>query len=109
MQKIKTFFEMIAPLIGPLTGAVNSISKMKENRKLKKKDKFPLKRNKDDGYYYDDNDDKSPYCPRCYEVVQLKVHIINDKCPECGKVYRTPPPVAVVAGPVNKRSFPGWP
>ena len=63
-----------------------------------------MKRNKENGYYYD-KDDESPYCPRCLEVDSLKVHIINDKCPECKMIYKSPTPIVAVAHSPRKSFF----
>jgi len=93
---IKTFIDLIGSIFGIIPKAAKQIKKRKMNKNMK--------HNKDDGYYYD-KDDESPYCPRCFEVDSLKVHIINDKCPECKMVYKSPSPVAYVANPPRKSFF----
>lgn len=93
-EGLKILAEIIAPLAGlavvvfaTIRGAVELVKKIKQNKKLKL--------NKEDGYYYDKKGG-NPFCPNCYETKRLKAQIINDKCAECGKVYKYPPIVIAV-------------
>ena len=78
---IDRIIRYITLIVGAITGVVFFIIKTFKNRKLKL--------NKDDGYYYRWND-KYSYCPECYEYRNKKAKIKNDKCIECGKVYKYP-------------------
>ncbi|MDR0501875.1 MAG: hypothetical protein LBH16_00990 [Treponema sp.] len=71
----------IGLIVGPIYGVIRITINLYKNR--------ILKLNKDDGYYYRWKD-KYPYCPECYEYKNQKAKIKNDKCVECGKVYKYP-------------------
>ena len=90
----------IAEILGSIFGIIPKAAKQLKKRKMNKN----MKHNKEDGYYYDKNDE-CPFCPRCYEVDSLKVHIVNGKCPECKTVYKSPTPVVAVAAPVRRSLF----
>ena len=92
----KTIIDIFSTLFGIIPKAASHLKKRKMNKNMK--------RNKENGYYYDRNDE-CPYCPRCYEVNSLKVHVINDKCPECKTIYKSSPPVVAVAKPVRRSLF----
>jgi len=87
-MEIKPILEMIAIIFAIITGASTIIAGIVYSIK-KIKSKIKLKKNKNDGYYYD-RKGKNPYCPQCYEVKNERARIINHKCIECGKVYKYP-------------------
>jgi hypothetical protein len=79
-------------VIGLLIGLVSLIVT------LALKEKKKLRRNKDDGFYYEDGDEDNPYCPKCYAKKQKRVLVDKDsrKCPKCKTVFERPPVVIEV-------------
>jgi hypothetical protein len=77
----------------------NENRELKEELRLLKFDKEnPLVFREEDGLYYNDDKSRRPYCPMCYEVKRLRVHLTFHfnpnvpmvNCPHCGKDFPKP-------------------
>ena len=61
------------------------------------RNKKKFKKNKDNGFYYFEDDTVIPYCPKCYESKRRKTKLPENRiCQKCKSNYQRNPVIHVV-------------